>query len=352
MTKADDGPIFLTGASRSGTALVRSMLNNAPNVHLAGETHYFDDLRAKLGEAAAQPLAGEAQRLAEDYFMALAHRPYGHGGVPGESPLERETLRGLAQQLGGSGDDYFEAYCRLDANGKTRWGEKTPRHIFRLRELLTCYPEAQAICMVRDARAVVASYRDWKNQGGFDLDRDPGHRDALEKEQDRASRSYHIGIASMLWRSTVGAALSAQREFGTERVWIQRYEDLVLEPETVARPMIEWLGLEWDPKLLDVPMHNSSVSDFSASGGVQQAPLDRWRSRLSGSEIGVIDRFCGQTLLDVGYERATPCVPVWALLWAWATLPLAVFRAARVNKDRIPSLPAYLWRRLRLLAGS
>ena len=346
----DSGPIFLTGASRSGTALVRSVLNNAPGVHLAGETHYFDDLRAKLGNRPERELVGEDQRLCEDYFMALAHRPYGHGGVPDESPLEREKLRELAQQLGGSGDDYFEAYCRMEAKDRPRWGEKTPRHIFRLKELLSRYPAARAICMVRDARAVVASYRDWKNQGGFDFERDPGHRDTLDKEQERSQKSYHIAIASMLWRSAVGAALEAKREFGTERVWIQRYEDLVLNPADTARPMIEWLGLEWDPELLNVPMHNSSVSNFSVSGGVSKAPLDRWRSRLSSSEIGVIDQFCGRALLDVGYERGTASVPVVALAWAVATLPAAVLRAARVNKDRIPSLPAYLWRRLRLMA--
>jgi hypothetical protein len=344
------GPIFLTGASRSGTALVRSVLNNAPNVHLAGETHYFDDLRARLGERAERELVGADRRVCEDYFLALAHRPYGHGGIPDESPLERERLRELARQIGGSGDDYFEAYCRLEAGSRPRWGEKTPRHIFRLGELLSRYPDARAICMVRDARAVVASYRDWKNQGGFDFDQDPGHRETLDVERERSQKSYHIAIASMMWRSTVGAAIAAKRQFGAERVWIQRYEDLVLSPEDAARPMIKWLRLEWDPKLLDVPMHNSSVSNFSASGGVSKDPLDRWRSRLSASEIGVIDRFVGQTLTNVGYERGTDAVPVMALAWACATLPAAVIRAAKVNSDRIPNLPAYLWRRLRSMA--
>lgn len=345
----DDGPIFLTGASRSGTALVRSVLNNCPGVHLAGETHYFDDLRAKLGERAEEPLTGEDQKMCEDYFLALAHRPYGHGGVPEESPLDRDRLRAFAQEIGGSGDDYFEAFCRMEAEDRPRWGEKTPRHIFRLKELLRRYPDARAICMVRDARAVVASYRDWKNQGGFDFEADPGHRETLDREQERSQKSYHIGIASMMWRSTVGAALEAQREFGVERVWIQQYEEFVQSPEATAQPMIEWLGLHWDQKLLDVPMHNSSVSNFSAAGGVSTAPLDRWRARLSKSEIGVIDRFCGQTLLDVGYSRDPGRAPLLALTWAWATLPFAVLRAARVNKDRIPSLPAYLWRRLRML---
>lgn len=69
-----DGPIFLTDASRSGTALVSSVLNNDPVVYLAGETHYCDDLRAQLGDRAERELVGEDKRRCEDYFLALAQR--------------------------------------------------------------------------------------------------------------------------------------------------------------------------------------------------------------------------------------------------------------------------------------
>ena len=48
------GPVFLVGSSRSGTALLQAILNNA-DVHLAGETHYFDDLRLQLRVAQAGP---------------------------------------------------------------------------------------------------------------------------------------------------------------------------------------------------------------------------------------------------------------------------------------------------------
>jgi len=332
---------------------VRSLLNNDPDVHLAGETHYFDDLRAELGELAGRRLEAEWRERAEDYFLALAHRPYGHGGVPAESPLSRERLRAAAEALGGSGDAYFEAWCRIDAeeHGATRWGEKTPRHVFRLTELLERYPGAQAICMVRDGRAVVASYRDWRNQGGFDFDADPGHRDTLAGEQERSQASYHPAIASLLWRSTVGAALAARRRFGEARVWVQGYEELVRDPEKTARSLTEWLGIAFRPELLDVPLHNSSVSRYAAQGGVSADPLERWRERLSPGEIAVIEHFCGGLLAEAGYASEGHGLQPVALLRAYATLPLAVVRAARANRDRIPSLPAYLGRRLRLMLG-
>ena len=74
---------FVVRASRGGTAMMRSMLNNHPAIHIAGETHYFDDLRVRLAakaRGAARPGRGAAS--ARTYFRALSHRPYGHAGDP------------------------------------------------------------------------------------------------------------------------------------------------------------------------------------------------------------------------------------------------------------------------------
>jgi len=340
-------PIFVVGASRSGTALVQSILNNS-NVHLAGETHYFDDLRVAIGSS-SKVLSGADRRRCEDYFLALTHRPYGHGGDPEKGWMDRQQLRDYALELRPDCDAYFEAYCRLVARraGKRRWGEKTPRHVFRLEELLTRYPNGQAICMVRDARAVVASYRDWRNQGGFDLAADPEHADKLRREEVRARHSYHILIASLLWCSTVAAALDAQRRFGEARVHIQRYEDLVRTPEESVKRLMAWLGLRFSPQLLEVPLHNSSVFRFDAGRGVTQVAVDSWRSRLNQAEVAIIESRCRALLAQMGYERTAGRRPLAPYLAAWMTLPFAAARAMLANRGRIANFPAYLYRRLR-----
>ncbi len=344
--------IFVVGASRSGTALVRSILNNHPDVHVAGETHYFDDLRPRIGVPEA-PLTDEAREACENYFLALSHRPYGHGGDPAQARLGRDELRTAARQFGDGSDAIFEAYCRLEegAWGRSRWGEKTPRHVYRLNDLLTRYPDAQVVCMVRDPRATVASYRDWRNQGGFDLEADPGHAATLEQEEARARNSYHVVLATLLWRSTVAAPLEARARFGAKRVWLQHYEELVREPEAVIRRLTDWLGLEFRPALLDVPMHNSSVAGFARGKGVSTDPLDRWQTRLSAGEISVIEWWAGRAMREAGYAPLHPRPKLVAFLAAALSLPFAVVRALLANRARVPNLPQYVWRRLRLALG-
>jgi len=128
------GPIFICGASRSGTSMLQAMLNRHPMMEIQGETHYFDDLRQKMAGYERASLDDVARKTCEDYFLALEHRPYGHAGDPEKSPLARPPLRDRADAIGQGADPYFEAPCRLrpESAHAQRWGAKTPRPIFRL----------------------------------------------------------------------------------------------------------------------------------------------------------------------------------------------------------------------------
>jgi len=347
------GPIFIVGASRSGTAMMRSIVNGHADVLVSGESHYFDDLRVRMTGRLRGTLPDADRKTCEDYFLALDHRPYGHGGDPERSDMSRQELREVALERGDGADAYFEAFCLVRARreGKRIWGDKTPRHIFRIREIVEAYPEAKVIAMVRDPRAVVASYRDWRNQGGFDLEKDPGHAEALEKEEARARASYDVILASLVWKGGAKAAISARRELGPDRVRLQGYETLVADPEGEARKLCEWLGVAFSPAMLDVPMHNSSFSSFEEKSGVKKEAAERWRTRLSPREIGVVQSVCGSFMDEVGFERADVRASPAYVAWRWGVFPFKAARAVWVNRDRMGNVPAYLWRRVRSLAG-
>ncbi len=333
---------------------MQAMLNRHPEIYVLGETHYFDDLRVRSASRERVPLVGDAQKLCEDYFLALQHRPYGHGGDPEKSRLSREDLARLAKEEGNTPDGYFEAYGRAVSamHGKARWGEKTPRHVYRINEILECFPGAKVICMVRDPRAVVASYRDWRNQGGFDFEADPGHLETLKVEAKRAKSSYHVILQTWLWRGTVQASLAARARWGADHVSVQRYENFVLDPEPITRELAAWLNLDFDPAMLEVPVTNSSFSSFEAKGGMQQAAIDRWREKLSAGEIATVQSCSGTALQGAGYEAAAVQASLAARAWPWLTLPFAGLRAVMANRERIGNIPAYIWKRIRLASGS
>ena len=338
------GEIFVVGASRSGTNLVRALLNAHSTLWVSGETHYFDDLRPRLPGDGTKPLAGEDRERCERYFLALSHRAFGQGGDPEESRLDREGLRALAAELGGTGDAYFAALCRLRAqhHGRERWGEKTPRHVYRIDELLAAFPEAKVVCLVRDARAVVASYKDWH---GAAVRRGVTEPPDLETDRERSRRSYNPVLMSLLWRGVVRASFDGLERHGPARVRIQRFERLAASPEAEVRELCAWLGLEYEPALLEIPVVNSSYATTGA--GVSSEPVERWRERLSPAEVGIVQSVCEPLLSQLGYTLDDVSVSPPRLAWAWATVPFATARAAVVNRRRLGRAGQYLRTRAR-----
>lgn len=354
-TEPRESPIFVVGPSRSGTTMMRLLLNKHGRVWVAGETHYFDDLRPRFPGRDHAPLTPAEAKACQDYFLAIDHKPYGRGGNPERAPrVTRDELQDQAGHLGAGTDAYFHAYCTLLArfNGKVRWGEKTPRHVFRIAEMLAVWPAAQIVCMVRDPRAVVSSYRYWKLKAEADGDQKlETARDAgFEADEERARRSYNAAVVSLLWRSAMRASQEARRRFGEQTIRIQQYEPILREPEAELRLLTDWLSLDYEEQMLDVPILNSSFG-LRGQTGISQEPLERWRTNLPPEETAIVQSCCGRLMDELGYERVPVAAPRYRIALAWAAVPVGFGRAFVVNRRRMGNVRAYLWRRLRLAAS-
>ncbi len=342
-------PLFIVGASRSGTAMLRSMLIKNSSLHLVGETHYFDDLRPRFMGRQLREMTKEELERCCDYFRAQTDRPYGKKGDPERSWLSRGELLSFAESIGTDVDSIFEAYCKLSAKraGAIIWGEKTPRHIFRINEIYEKFPKARVICMTRDPRAVVASYRDWKYQGGLRAEGNVDYEKAIAEDEERTNKSYHIIIASMMWRAAANAALEGKKNFTESRVKIVKYEDIVNSPNLTLNEICGWLDIDYQSKMLEIPLHNSSAIKYTDAAGVSTIPEKRWRQVLSQDEISIIQKFAGKSMVRCGYKMESCKKTLRYTAKAYLTLPQSIWRAAHANRSRYDSLPKYVVKRLR-----
>jgi sulfotransferase family protein len=330
-------PIFVVGPSRSGTSMLREVLNRHPEVWITRETHYFDDLRRR---SAGLPEI-------EDYFLNVGAIAYGGAPPDEEDGAARQRLREAAAQLGGTADAYFEAFCRdrADREGKSRWGEKTPRHVFRVDEMLSVFPDAQVICMARDPRGVVASYRDWTRRPELNPDADS----PFAADRQRARTSYGLLLSCLMCKSALAAGLRAARKHGPERVRIVRFETLVGAPSDALAELCDWLSLPFDEAMLDVPLVQSSYA--GSEHGISSAPVERWRTTLTDREQRTIEAACRGVMRRLGYDRATTGLMWPTLLGALAALPADALRALRANRSRMGRPLAYVWKRLSFAVG-
>lgn len=349
---AGTAAIFVGGPSRSGTMMLSGILSRHYEIGIAAETHYFDDLRPRLGQTLVADLPEAEQTRLIDYFRALSHRAYGRQGEPEAGWLTRDALLTEAARHGGNADAVFRAFCILSAaregGAPAIWGEKTPRNVFRAKEILDAFPGARLIFMVRDPRGCVVSYRDWTQKKIDDakLNQDAAFMAAYGEELLRKARSYNIVIATLMWRAAINAAIDAVDRLGADRVRVMRYEDIVANPSAEIEALCGWLGVTFSPDMLGVSLANSSYGSV-AGAGVTTKPMDRWRERLSLREIRVVQTVAGRSLTRLGYDPVPGAGGPLDIVAAYAATPFAIVRAATANRARIANLPSYAWRRLR-----
>ena len=170
------------------------------------------------------------------------------------------------------------------AGTKVSWCEEY------LPALARAFPAMRFVMPVRDVRAICAS----QNSAGG---RGRGKRPLL----------FYVRH----WRKSVAFARRyLLREPALHgRVRLVRYEDLVRRPREVLAELCEFLGLAFDPAMVDAgafPAEDGSGpwtpnSSYGPGKGIYTSSLDRWREVLSEDEVATLEALAGPELKRMGY---------------------------------------------------
>ena len=141
---------FIVGAPRSGTTLLRLMLDAHPELAIPPET-YFIPKAVKNWQ-----LAEKRRRRGEDPVQAFYDTVTGHTRWK-DFHLDAEAFKHrLDQERPDEVGDAVRAFYGLyvDKVGKPRWGDKTPFYVRRMKQIQDVIPEARFVHLIRDGRAV------------------------------------------------------------------------------------------------------------------------------------------------------------------------------------------------------
>lgn len=234
---------FIVGVSRSGTTLLRLMLDAHPALAIPPETHF---LQVLLERPPAQA----------DAFLSVVTgaQTWPDFHLDAEALRQRIVARGPFG-LAGAVEAFYEAYA--ERRGKPRWGDKTPPYVLRIAAIRRLLPQARFIHIVRDVRDVALSLRDKWFGPGADVER-----------------------AATFWRDRIETARRQAAEFPAETYTEIRYEDLVADPERVLRKVCAAIALAFDPAMLDYHREArerlDEMQDWRNAGGDIVVPRERW----------------------------------------------------------------------------
>lgn len=270
MTTDHPGPIFVVGAPRSGTTLLRTMLNRHPRIGLCDETFFFYYVYARRRAFGDLTRERNRRRLAECYIATDRIRSLG---------LDEAALTTALVREGHSYPAFFRTLMRFFAmaHGKLHCGEKTPDHALLTETLCSWYPDCRIIHLLRDPRDVVAS-----------LVRMPWGSNSV------------VANARRWVRCTVGGQLCN----GRENHLLVRYEQLVRQPERELTRVCGFLGESFQPVMLEAqPSTGTGKWWFErARGEITTERLEKWRDELSPSQAALVEWVAGELMKQHGFE--------------------------------------------------
>jgi hypothetical protein len=268
-------PLLILGVRRSGTTLLRVMLDRSAQLAVPDESYFVPQLAHRHGR---RP---DIDDFVDDLRRLPTLREWG---------LTAEDVRARLRPGMSTGEAIgaiYEAYAA--ARDKARWGDKTPMYMEHLLLLRRLFPSARFVHLIRDGRDAALSF--------------------LSMPEGVVTRTWAhpttVADFACQWRAEVRAARALGREVGSERYLELRYETLVSDPERELRGVCEFAGVPFERAMLDyagavdVPRkpHQQSLRRPPTPG------LRDWRGEMRPEDIDRFEAVAGDLLGELGYER-------------------------------------------------
>ena len=307
-------PLILLGVSRSGTTLLRVILDRSPGIAIPDESFFVPLLARRHGRTI------DAEHFLDDVARIPTIRDWGvsPGEVAGRVRSGMQTGEAIAT--------IYESYAA--AARKPRWGDKTPMYMRHLTLLEEHFPDAQYVHLIRDGRDAAASF--------------------LQMPEGTFTRTWaHPRTPAQfacLWRKEVGDARALGRRVGEARYHEVRYEELVADPESVVRGICAFAAIAYEAAMLDYV----GAVDVSAKPHQQRlltpptSGVRNWREAMSAEDVAAFESIAGDLLTELGYEVLSPSGSGAraAVARGWYDARLIVWNATASLVQRSP-----LWRR-------
>ena len=274
------GPLFLVGLPRSGTKLLRDVLNNHPDIFLSAyETGFLPAWMATWARY------GDLSVLTNFLAFYRDNRtlPYFRYRDAGQSPVD--ALRWYTSCRNYTIAGVFEALIRLEgtATGKPEgiWGDKSPSYVNNLDALAQHFPDFRCIHIIRDVR-----------------DQSLSMEKAWGKNKIRNAQRWVDSIARYE-RSAInypGQCLSI------------RYEDLLEAPEHTVAEVCEFLGVDFTASLMRTRADLEPVGAGRGRTSILRTNKGKFLTELPPSQREAIEQITGRTLHAYGYITTAPSV--------------------------------------------
>ena len=285
-TAATNPFVFIVGCPRSGTTLLKRIVDAHPLIAITPETHWVPRFhRKRIG------VTDDGLVTSDLVPSLLAYHKFGNLRI---SPQELQEISrdNVAGTYAGFVTRVFDLYGRHQ--DKQLAGDKTPGYVQDMPLLHELWPAAKFVHLVRDGRDVCLSMLEW----------DRAHRTA-----GRAGtwQDDPVSTTAFWWERFVRLGIETGRALGSHLYHEIRYETLVENPREQCEKLCAFLGVPYDESM--VQFHEGRTKDDPALSAkkawrpVTQGMRD-WRTQMPPETVERFEAAVGELLDELGYDRA------------------------------------------------
>jgi hypothetical protein len=301
--------VFIVGCARTGSTLLRQILNRSDHVAIASETQFMRWSAAtglsRLLEAARAAPAADQPRAVErivDAFYADGAWKWTGRHVPRQVFMEHVSTSDL------TGRAMFGLLMRLfadaqgDPPGRIHWeGDKTPNHLYSIPTLVKWFPDAVILHTFRDPRGIYHSELRRRRDGRWGLKAHlPWLPDAIADPIMAPVETVHT---TLRWRQAVRLHWQYQARLAG-RYLLVRFEELITNTPDTIRNVCDMLEVPFTDELLaEVRVVGSSFDpQRRGSSGIKAEATNRWRSDIDPFARVWFSTALSSELKAFGYE--------------------------------------------------
>lgn len=325
-------PFFIIGTERSGTNLLRMILNFGPDVCVPHPPHFLKNL-ASL-EASFGPLSNDQnlRKLIRACLSYLKLHPYQWDlDVSIEEVVKALKSSAYPVSLLGIQSVLYDLYTLRE--GKSRWGCKSTFSVRHIHEIKKTIPDALFIHLVRDPRDVCVS---------------------ATKSQ---FNHYHPIFTSRLWQEEQVLARTA-RDLYPDSYHLIRYEDLIENPSEITQRVCTFLQIEYHESMLEYHQGSEAQKSSSLSKSWKNTGREVLKSNsgmysraLTMKEVSLIESQCYPLMNDyqysltadlialerlrVKYSKGLPLIFYLSEYFQMIRMQLSLFKSDKNNDLRI-----------------
>jgi hypothetical protein len=268
------GPLFIVGMPRSGTKLLRALLNQHPFISITlAESHFIPYFVHKFGSPPQFKSKEDLYKLVKTFlntpFFRTMQNKHGYCFDAAEfiNQVDHSCWSSIFEWL-------FKNFGSKRQHDNVIWGDKTPGYLNHLPLLKDIFPSCRFIHMMRDPRDYCLSVK--------------------------KSWGKNIYRAAYRWQETVGRACIYGRACQQDYLEIH-YENLLGNPEQVMKSVAAFLECEYDKSMTEIGLSHEDVGETKGKYGIVTNNTNKYISQLSQKEIKKIEEIVCKVANSVDY---------------------------------------------------